>query len=167
LREHRHEFCHLDAHVVLVCQSGSRAAQAAERLTDAGLVNVRILDGPGSFRDGLADRPPRALGRAAPGSPLPSGRRLRLADLTEYPSVLGPAGTSACELVEQALGDIGLTPVVAVETTQHEAIVPLIMTGACAAAVAGFAPPLTRPVTVIHRTGDLSPAAHAFLAAVN
>jgi DNA-binding transcriptional LysR family regulator len=74
-----------------------------------------------------------------PGSPLPSGRRLRLADLTEYPSVLGPAGTSACELVEQALGDIGLTPVVAVETTQREAIVPLIMTGAGASAVAGFA----------------------------
>lgn len=45
LREHRDEFRHLDAHVVLVCQSGSRAAQAAERLAGAGLVNLQILDG--------------------------------------------------------------------------------------------------------------------------
>jgi rhodanese-related sulfurtransferase len=45
LREHRDEFRHVDAHVVLVCQSGSRAAQAAERLTDAGLAKVQILDG--------------------------------------------------------------------------------------------------------------------------
>ena len=45
LREHRDEFHHIDAHVVLVCQSGNRAAQAAERLTDAGLANVQILDG--------------------------------------------------------------------------------------------------------------------------
>ena len=35
LREHRDEFRHVDAHVVLVCQSGNRAIQAAERLTGA------------------------------------------------------------------------------------------------------------------------------------
>ena len=45
LREHHDEFRHVDAHVVLVCQSHNRAVQAAERLTDAGLVNVQILDG--------------------------------------------------------------------------------------------------------------------------
>ena len=45
LREHRDEFRHVDAHVVLVCQSGNRAARAAERLTEAGLANVSILDG--------------------------------------------------------------------------------------------------------------------------
>jgi rhodanese-related sulfurtransferase len=45
LREHRDEFRHVDTHVVLVCQSGNRAAQAAERLADAGLANVQILDG--------------------------------------------------------------------------------------------------------------------------
>ena len=44
LREHRDEFRHLDVHVV-VCQSGNRAAQAAQRLADAGLANVQILDG--------------------------------------------------------------------------------------------------------------------------
>lgn len=46
LREHRDEIlAHLDDHVVLVCQSGQRAAQAQETLRSAGLSNVHILDG--------------------------------------------------------------------------------------------------------------------------
>lgn len=46
LREHRDEIrSHLDDHVVLVCQSGQRAAQAEQALRDAGLANVHILDG--------------------------------------------------------------------------------------------------------------------------
>lgn len=46
LREHRDEIrAHLDDHVVLVCRSGQRAAQAEEALCAAGLGNVHILDG--------------------------------------------------------------------------------------------------------------------------
>lgn len=46
LREHRDEIrAHLDEHVVLVCQSGQRAAQAEDALRAAGLGNVHILDG--------------------------------------------------------------------------------------------------------------------------
>lgn len=46
LREHRDEIIkHLDDEVVLVCRSGQRAAQAEETLRNAGLCNVRILDG--------------------------------------------------------------------------------------------------------------------------
>ena len=46
LREHRDEIrAHLDDHVVLVCQSGQRAARAQETLSEAGLGNVHILDG--------------------------------------------------------------------------------------------------------------------------
>lgn len=46
LREHRDEIrSHLDDHVVLVCQSGQRAAQAEQALRGAGLANVHILDG--------------------------------------------------------------------------------------------------------------------------
>lgn len=46
LREHRDEIrAHLDDQVVLVCQSGQRAAQAEETLRRAGLDNVHILDG--------------------------------------------------------------------------------------------------------------------------
>lgn len=46
LREHRDEIrAHLDEHVVLVCHSGQRAAQAEQTLRAAGLANVHILDG--------------------------------------------------------------------------------------------------------------------------
>ena len=46
LREHRDEIrAHLDEHVVLVCHSGQRAAQAEQALRAAGQANVRILGG--------------------------------------------------------------------------------------------------------------------------
>jgi rhodanese-related sulfurtransferase len=46
LREHRAELRdHLDDHVVLVCRSGARATRAGQTLADAGLPNVRVLDG--------------------------------------------------------------------------------------------------------------------------
>ncbi|MFJ8971314.1 rhodanese-like domain-containing protein [Streptomyces sp. wa1064] len=46
LREHRMELGrHLDEDVVLVCRSGARATQAEEALAEAGLPNLRVLDG--------------------------------------------------------------------------------------------------------------------------
>lgn len=46
LREHRMELGrHLDEEVVLVCRSGARATQAEEALAEAGLPNLRVLDG--------------------------------------------------------------------------------------------------------------------------
>ncbi|MFF4415694.1 rhodanese-like domain-containing protein [Streptosporangium sp. NPDC001559] len=46
LREHRSELRrHLDEDVVLVCRSGSRASQAEQALAEAGLPNLRVLDG--------------------------------------------------------------------------------------------------------------------------
>jgi rhodanese-related sulfurtransferase len=46
LREHRAELLdHLDEDVVLVCRSGARATQAGQSLAQAGLPNLRILDG--------------------------------------------------------------------------------------------------------------------------
>ena len=46
LREHRRELrTHLDEEVVLVCQSGGRAAQAGQALAAAGLPNLRVLEG--------------------------------------------------------------------------------------------------------------------------
>lgn len=46
LREHRAELlAHLDEDVVLVCRSGTRAAQAGKALADAGLPNLRVLEG--------------------------------------------------------------------------------------------------------------------------
>lgn len=46
LREHRDELArHLDEDVVLVCQSGTRAAQAEHTLAQTGLPNLRVLRG--------------------------------------------------------------------------------------------------------------------------
>lgn len=46
LREHRNEFArHLDEDVVLVCRSGTRAAQAHQALAETGLPHLRVLDG--------------------------------------------------------------------------------------------------------------------------
>src|SRR5688572_17174511 len=46
LREHRTELrTHLDDQIVLVCRSGARATQAEQTLANAGLPNIRILDG--------------------------------------------------------------------------------------------------------------------------
>lgn len=56
LGEHRDEFRHVDALVVVVCQSGNRATRAARRLTDAGMANVQILDG--GITDWLANGGP-------------------------------------------------------------------------------------------------------------
>jgi rhodanese-related sulfurtransferase len=62
LSEHTAEFAaHLDRPVVLICQSGVRADQAAQRLAGVGLANLHVLDG------GLP-----AL--AAAGAPITRGR---------------------------------------------------------------------------------------------
>lgn len=46
LREHRDEIAgHVADDIVLVCRSGQRASTAEEALRNAGLTNVRILDG--------------------------------------------------------------------------------------------------------------------------
>lgn len=46
LREHRTELAdHLDEDVVLMCLSGTRSSQAAEALSEAGVSNLRVLDG--------------------------------------------------------------------------------------------------------------------------
>ncbi|MFJ9633951.1 rhodanese-like domain-containing protein [Streptomyces sp. NPDC101175] len=46
LREHRGELLHhLDEDVVLICRSGARAAQAEQAVAEAGLPNLRVLDG--------------------------------------------------------------------------------------------------------------------------
>jgi rhodanese-related sulfurtransferase len=46
LSEHTAEFAaHLDRPVVLICQSGVRAEQAAQRLAGVGLANLHVLDG--------------------------------------------------------------------------------------------------------------------------
>jgi LysR family transcriptional regulator, carnitine catabolism transcriptional activator len=106
------------------------------------------------------------------------GRPIRARELAQTPLVVSPPGTSTRILLEQALGGIGVTPRIAVQTAAREAIIPLVLAGAGAAllpaplasearrrgaVVRSARPPITREVGLVHRSESLSPAATAFL----
>jgi len=95
----------------------------------------------------------------------------------DTPLIAAPEGTSTRRLLEEQLGALGITPMLAVVSAQREAIIPLVLAGAGAAlvpdALARFAeqfgavvstpdPPVVRRLALVHRTQDLSPAAARF-----
>ena len=105
-------------------------------------------------------------------------RPLGARELARTPLVVSPPGTSTRLLLEQALGAVGVTPQIAVQTAAREAIVPLVLAGAGAAllpaplaaeakrrgaTVRSARPQITRTVGLVHRDATLSPAAGAFL----
>jgi len=81
-------------------------------------------------------------------------------------------------LIEAAFADAGLSPTIAVETEQREAIVPLVRSGAGASILPGplaatttspvitaaLSPPIRRTIGLVWRDGHRSPAAQAFIA---
>ena len=104
---------------------------------------------------------------------------LDVATLADTPLVLTPIGSSMRNLVDNALRGAGITPLIAVETEQRDALVPLVLAGAGVAfvphALADVAaaqgaivratrPTLSRKIAVVHRAGPLSPAGARFLA---
>ncbi|MEO5839081.1 MAG: LysR family transcriptional regulator [Acidimicrobiales bacterium] len=104
---------------------------------------------------------------------------LDLRRLEGVPLLLTPVGTSMRNLVDGALRNLGITPLIAVETEQRDALVPLVLAGAGTAfvprAIADVAstqgavvrrtrPTLRRQVVLVHRAGVLSPAGALFLA---
>jgi DNA-binding transcriptional LysR family regulator len=114
---------------------------------------------------------------------LPPGPRRRaeiaLSEIATMPIIVPPPSTSTRRLLEEAFNDAGLVPRIGVETTQREAILPLILAGAgvgllprplaelakaLGCVVAEPSPPVRRGVALIHREGPLTPAAQAFLA---
>ncbi len=95
----------------------------------------------------------------------------------DTPLVVAPEGTSTRRLLDEQLGALGITPMLAVASAQREAIIPLVLAGAGAALVpevlARFAeqfgavvsnpqPPAVRRLALVHRAGELSPAAARF-----
>ena len=115
-----------------------------------------------------------------PDSPLARRRRLTTADLASVPLVTSPPGTSTRGLIDAAFAAIDDAPLIAVETDQREAIVPLVVAGAGAsvlprpqaeaAALFGattvpLSPRLVRSIGLIWRDGPVSPAASAFIEA--
>lgn len=122
------------------------------------------------------------LGRQEVVAVLPPGSVLRkaisAAAFGRLPLVTNPVGTSTRTLLDSLLGEASVTPHIAVETDQREAIVPLVLAGAGAAllpksmAVAAelqgavvlpFHPRLWRDLVLVHRDATLSPAARAFV----
>jgi len=104
--------------------------------------------------------------------------RLDLRRLARQPMILGPIGTSTRDLVDVALAEVDAVATVAVETSQREAIVPLVVAGAGVsvlpepmareaqrqgALVRRLRPELWRAVALVHPTDGLSPAAEAFI----
>jgi DNA-binding transcriptional LysR family regulator len=94
------------------------------------------------------------------------------------PLVLSPRGASLRDVVDGALLAAGVTPDVAVETAQRDALLPLVLAGAgttflpaalaraagrLGATVRATQPALRRTIVLVHRPGALAPAARAFL----
>lgn len=155
-----------------------------------GVAGVRSLVADGDCELGLLDIEPTPpgfeivpLGTQELMVVLPRGaggtaKTLTAEQLARLPLVVSPPGTSTRTLLEQALGDTAGAPEIAVETAAREAIVPLVLAGAGAAllpaplaaeaerrgaVIRRMRPAITRPIGLIHRARQLSPAARAFL----
>src|ERR1043165_6264440 len=144
---------------------------------DLAAVDAMVLDGRCEL--GLTELPPRREELVAvelerreivagwpPGTTLPAPGRLPVGRLDELPLVMTPRGLSTRDLLERALASAGVEPVIAVETSQREAIAPLVLggagtsflpagqaksLGAQGAVVARLVPTLTRTVGLVHR----------------
>jgi len=156
---------------------------------DAAAVDAMVADG--RCEVGLAELPARRDDLVAielarqeivavcpPGTTLPAPGRLPVARLAGMPLIATPAGTSTRELLERALAAAQVTPAVAVETANREAIAPLVLGGAGTsflprptaeqlgeqgAVVARLVPALARTIGFLHRAQPLTPAARAFV----
>ena len=95
----------------------------------------------------------------------------------DTPFVAAPEGTSTRRLLDEQLGALGITPMLAVVSAQRGAILPLVLAGAGAAlvpeALATFAerfgavvsrpdPSAVRRLASVYRSGEVSPAAARF-----
>ena len=101
------------------------------------------------------------------------------AELAGVGLIVTPPGSSGRDLLEGWMGAAGAELSVAVETTQREALLPLVLAGAGAAllpagtarmaaafgaVVADLEPALVRDLLLVHRPGPLTPVASEFLA---
>ncbi|MEO5723416.1 MAG: LysR substrate-binding domain-containing protein [Ilumatobacteraceae bacterium] len=133
-----------------------------------GLVHVEL------FRQEIVAVSPPSTDRSALTSDV-----LTAAQLARLPLLATPPGTSTRRLLDRTIARVGMEANVVVETSQREALVPLVLAGAgttllpasmaaqaaaLGAVVRSIRPKLTRRVGVIHRPGRRSPAAVAMLA---
>ncbi|MEZ5176960.1 MAG: LysR family transcriptional regulator [Acidimicrobiales bacterium] len=155
-------------------------ADAVAELVRSGTCELGLGDepvaGPGLAVDELGRQ--AILAVLPPGTEL-DGPTLSASRLSGFPLITTPRGTSTRRLLSTALAHrgAGSDPALGVVTDHREAIVPLVLAGAGAAllpsrwpraaaergaVVAPLTRPLTRPVVLVRRAGDRSPAAEAF-----
>lgn len=147
-----------------------RSGEAEVGVTEEGHANRDLREHPFVVQELLAVSPP--------GSPTGT-RPLPLRSLAGTPLVLSSPGASLRTIVDAGAEAAGFSPTVAVETTQRDALVPLVLAGAgttflpaalarsaegLGAVVRRTQPALRRTIALVHRPGPLSPAARAFLA---
>jgi LysR family transcriptional regulator, carnitine catabolism transcriptional activator len=150
-----------------------RSGESEVGITDEGAANAGLVEHPLLVQALLAVSPPGTGGRSGRDRPF----RLRRLEGTAL--VLSPPGSSLRTVVEAAAAEAGVTPSIAVETAQREALIPLVLAGAgttflpptpartaerLGAVVQRTQPALRRTIVLVHRPGPLGPAAGAFLA---
>jgi LysR family carnitine catabolism transcriptional activator len=154
------------------------AARVADGRSEVGLAELPLAaaaDGAGLITEALLVQD--VLVVRPPGTP--AFDVLAVTALAGAPLITTPLGTSSRALVERALAAASVTPRVAVETEQREALLPLVLAGAGSAllprplaeqarrrgaVVMELRPALRRRVGLVHRKGTMSPAAQAFVA---
>jgi DNA-binding transcriptional LysR family regulator len=146
-----------------------RSGEAEVAITEQGTGDADLVEHPYVVQELLAVSPP-----GSPDGPKP----LALRSLAGTPLALSPPGASLRTVVDAGAAAAGFTPLVAVETEQRDALVPLVLAGAgttflpaaLARSAAGLGavvrrtqPALRRTIALVHRPGALSPAARALL----
>lgn len=116
-----------------------------------------------------------------PGTQVPPSGAFSVRDLARADLLAGPPGTSTRALIEQAFRRAAVQPGIVLETSQREALVPLVLAGAGVtflpepsardaahrgAVVAPLSRPLHRTTGAVYRARALSPAGRAFVAAL-
>jgi DNA-binding transcriptional LysR family regulator len=156
---------------------------------DDGAVVAMVLDGRSELgltelrthRDelvGVSLERQELVAVCPPRTRLATSGRLPVARLRGMPLVTTPPGTSTRDLLDRALASAGVEPHIAVETSQREAIAPLVLSGAGTsflparlaeplaaqgAVIARLVPTLSRTIGLVHRPSPLTPAARAFV----
>jgi DNA-binding transcriptional LysR family regulator len=154
---------------------GAVAAMVLDGRSELGLTELR------THRDELVSvslERQELVAVCPPRTRLAASGRLPIARLRGMPLVTTPPGTSTRDLLDRALASAGVEAHIAVETSQREAIAPLVLSGAGTsflparlaeplaaqgAVVARLVPTLTRTIGLVHRSSPLTPAARAFV----
>jgi LysR family transcriptional regulator, carnitine catabolism transcriptional activator len=146
----------------------------------AGVVEIAFTERPRPAAD-LVVQPlsDQELLVVAPPDREVADERVAIRALADIPLVVTAPGTSSRAVVDEAFARARVEPVIAVETAQREALIPLVLAGAgtallpapvartaerLGAVVRATAPRLTRTVALVHRDAPLAPAAQALRA---